>query len=157
MALVRIQDLAASAALTGAELLEIEQSGVSVKCTAQAIADLAADAGSGVPAVSTVPIVSGIARVDCDGGKAKHHALTLTGNATLALIGPAPTGYVTEGEILIAQDTTGSHALTLPAGWKPLGGSDTVVASAANAVTRLAFVSYDGGATVDYAMQERGA
>ena len=41
MSVQRIQDLAAAAALTGTELVELEQSGGSVQCTTQDIADLA--------------------------------------------------------------------------------------------------------------------
>ena len=48
MALKRIQDLTAAAALTGTELLEVEQGGSSAKVTAQDIANLASGgAGSG--------------------------------------------------------------------------------------------------------------
>ena len=46
MALKRIQDLAPAAALDGSEILELEQGGASVQCTAQDIADLAGG-GSG--------------------------------------------------------------------------------------------------------------
>lgn len=48
MALKRIQDLtAATTPLTGPELVELEQGGVSVQCTAQDIADLYSGGGSG--------------------------------------------------------------------------------------------------------------
>jgi hypothetical protein len=47
MALVRIDDLAPAAALTGAEVLEIEQGGASFKVTAQDIADLGSGGGGG--------------------------------------------------------------------------------------------------------------
>ena len=107
--------------------------------------------------IHTVAVSSGTATIDCGHGLARRHTLALTGNVTLTLSNPAPSGYATEGEVRIVQDATGSRTLTLPAGWKPLGGSDTAVASAAGAVTWLSFVSYDGGTTVSYAMQERGA
>lgn len=107
--------------------------------------------------IHVVPVTSGTATIGCANGLHRRHQLDLAGNVTLALADVAPSGYATEGEVRIVQDATGSHTLTLPAGWKPLGGSDTTIAAAANAVTWLSFVSYDGGTTVSYAMQERGA
>lgn len=107
--------------------------------------------------IHAVAVSGGAATVNCGHGLARRHTLSLTGNVTLALADCAPSGYATEGEVRIVQDATGGHTPTFPAEWKPLGGSDTVVASAAGAVTWLTFVSYDGGTTVSYAMQERGA
>lgn len=107
--------------------------------------------------IHTVAVASGTATINCGHGLARRHTLSLTGNVTMALADCAPSGYATEGEVRIVQDATGGHTVTFPAGWKPLGGSDTAVDSAANAVTWLTFVSYDGGTTVSYAMQERGA
>ncbi|WP_019399102.1 hypothetical protein [Pseudoxanthomonas sp. GW2] len=107
--------------------------------------------------IHAVSVASGTATINCGHGLARRHTLSLTGNVTMALADCAPSGYATEGEVRIVQDATGSRTVTFPAGWKPLGGSDTAVASAAGAVTWLTFVSYDGGTTVSYAMQERGA
>lgn len=107
--------------------------------------------------VRAVAVADGTAIISCGNGLYRHHKLDLVGNVTLALADVAPAGYATEGEVRIVQDATGSHTVTFPTGWKPVGGSDTAVASAANAVTWLTFVSYDGGTTVSYAMQERGA
>ncbi|WP_282266480.1 hypothetical protein [Stenotrophomonas sp. PS02298] len=104
--------------------------------------------------INTVPVSSGTATINCGHGLSRRHQLSLTGTVSLTLANAAPSGYATEGELRIVQDATGSRTVTFPAGWKPLGGSDTTVASAANAVTWLTFVSYDGGATVSYAMQE---
>lgn len=118
-------------------------------------ADILGGAVATLPAVGTVSVVAGTASVDCLSGTRKHFTLSLTGNTTLALISPAPTGYPTEFEVRITN--TGSFSLTLPSGWKPLGGSDTAVAQGSGAVTRLSVVTYDGGTTAEYAMQERGA
>lgn len=107
--------------------------------------------------ISTVAVSGGTATINCSHGLARRHVLSLTGNVTLALATTAQSGYATEGEVRIGQDVTGGHTVAFPAGWKPLGGSDIAVAGAANAVTWLSYVSYDGGASVSYAMQERGA
>ena len=104
--------------------------------------------------VHPVVLSSGVATVDCGHGLHRNHTLTLTGNATLALSNLAPTGYATEGEIRIVQDATGGRTLALPAAFKPLGGSDTAVKSAANGVTILSYKTMNDGAAVEYAMQE---
>lgn len=104
--------------------------------------------------VHSVVLSSGVATVDCGHGLHRNHTLTLTGNATLALSNLAPAGCATEGEIRIVQDATGSRTLALPASFKPLGGSDTTVKSAAGGVTILSYKTLNDGATVEYAMQE---
>lgn len=106
--------------------------------------------------IGTVAIASGTATIDAGNGIARRHQLVLTGNVTIALANPAPAGFATEGEVLILQDATGSRTVTFPSNWKPIGSSDTSVATPANAATWLTFVSYDGGTNVSYAMQERG-
>ncbi len=104
--------------------------------------------------VHAVSIVAGVATVDCGAGLHRNHTILLDANATLALSNLAPTGFVTEGEIRIAQDATGGRTLTLPASLKSLGGSDTAVKSAANGVTILSYKTFNAGTTVEYAMQE---
>lgn len=106
--------------------------------------------------LTAVAVDSGVATINCGNGLRRRHELTLTGNVTLAIDNVAPEGYATEGEVCIKQDATGGRTVTFPSSWKPIGGSDTAVASAATAVTWLSFVTYDGGTTVSYAMQERG-
>lgn len=104
--------------------------------------------------VNAVVVSGGGATVDCGQGLHRNHALALTGNVTLALANLAPAGYATEGEIRIVQDAAGGHTLTLPAAFKPLGGSDTAVKSAAGGVTVLSYKTMNDGASVEYAMQE---
>ncbi len=104
--------------------------------------------------VHSVVLSSGVATMDCGHGLHRNHTLTLTANATLALSNLAPAGYATEGEIRIVQDATGGRTLTLPAAFKPLGGSDTAVKSAAGSVTILSYKTMTDGTTVEYAMQE---
>jgi len=104
--------------------------------------------------VHAVAIVGGVATVDCGAGLHRNHTILLDSSATLELSNLAPAGYATEGEIRIAQDATGARTLALPASFKPLGGSDTAVKSAANGVTVLSFKTFNGGTTVEYAMQE---
>ena len=104
--------------------------------------------------VHPVVLSSGVATVDCGHGLHRNHTLTLTENATLALSNLASAGYATEGEIRIVQDATGGRTLAFPASFKPLGGSDTAVKSAAGGVTVLSYKTMNDGATVEYAMQE---
>ena len=104
--------------------------------------------------VHAVVVVGTVATVDCGHGLHRNHTLPLPGDVTLVLSNLAPPGYATEGEIRIVQDATGGRALTLPPAFKPLGGSDTTVKSAANGVTVLSYKTMNDGATVEYAMQE---
>lgn len=104
--------------------------------------------------VHAVVVAGSVATVDCGHGLVRNHTLLLTENVTLALSNIAPAGYVTEGEIRIVQDATGGRVLTLPPAFKPLGGSDIAVKSAASGVTILAYKTMNDGATVEYAMQE---
>lgn len=213
MALKRIQDLAPAAALDGSEILELEQGGASVQCTAQDIADLASggipdapsdgntygrknsaweqlaasgdvvgpasavadriavfDGGTGklikdggltiadlyFDSVTAATIISGTVTLDCNGGRVRNFTISMTENATLAVSNLAASGRVTEFECLITQDATGARTLTLPAEFRPLGGSDTAIAAAAGARTVISAKTFDAGATWVYAMQEVG-
>lgn len=104
--------------------------------------------------VRAVSIIGGTATVDLGAGIFKNFTLALTGNATLAMANLAGAGKITEFELQITQDATGSRTLALPAAFKALGGSDTSVSSAANAVTILSAKTFDNGTTWRYAMQE---
>lgn len=91
--------------------------------------------------------------VDCSLGR--NFTLTLWHNVgTLTLSNLAGSGYATEIEIEIKQDGTGGWTFALPASFKALGGSDTAIAAAANAVTVLSAKTFDNGTTWRYAMQE---
>ena len=91
--------------------------------------------------------------VDCSLGR--NFTLTLGHDVgTLTLSNLAGSGYATEIEIEIKQDGTGGRTFALPAAFKALGGSDTAIASAANAVTVLSAKTFDNGTTWRYAMQE---
>lgn len=109
--------------------------------------------GSSADPVSALTNIAGTVTVDCSLGKS--FAITLAANVTtLTLTNLAGAGYATEIEIEIKQDGTGGHTFALPASFKALGGSDTAIASAANAVTVLSAKTFDNGATWRYAMQE---
>lgn len=104
-------------------------------------------------AVTALSIVSGVVNIDLSLGR--DFTLALTANVTSITFSNLPgSGYVAEFEMQITQDTTGSRTLALPSAFKALGGSDTVIASAANAVTVLSAKTFDNGATWRYAMQE---
>ena len=92
--------------------------------------------------------------VDCALGR--NFTLTLGHNVgTLTLSNLAGSGYATEIEIEIKQPASGGpYTFALPAAFKALGGSDTAIASAANAVTVLSAKTFDNGTTWRYAMQE---
>ena len=109
--------------------------------------------GSSADPVSALTNSAGTVTVDCSLGKS--FTLTLAANVTtLTLTNLAGAGYATEIEIEITQDATGGRTLALPASFKALGGSDTAIAAAANAVTVLSAKTFDNGTTWRYAMQE---
>lgn len=112
-----------------------------------------ATGGSADP-VAAVSIVSGAATVDCGAGLAKNFTLSMTTNATLAVSNLAGAGKISEFELQITQDATGSRTLTLPAAFRALGGSDTAISAVANSVTILSAKTFDNGTTWRYAMQE---
>ena len=95
--------------------------------------------------------------VNCSLGR--NFTLTLGHNVgTLTLSNLAGSGYATEIEIEIKQPGSGGpYTFALPASFKALGGSDTAIASAANAVTVLSAKTFDNGTTWRYAMQESAA
>lgn len=82
-------------------------------------------------------------------------AITLTANVTTLAFSNLPgVGKYAEYELHITQDGTGGRTFTIPASHKPLGGSDTAIASAANKVTVLSASTVNNGTTWRYAMQE---
>ncbi len=147
-----ISQLDAAGALADADKLELEQgadpSNTSGYATlAQLRTFFARDP------VTALSIVSGEVTIDCSLGKS--FTLALTANVTtVTLTNLAGAGRATEIEIQITQDGTGGRTFAMPAAFKALGGSDTAIASAANAVTVISAKTFDNGTTWRYAMQE---
>ena len=104
--------------------------------------------------VGTPSSSSGTLTLDFASKSRAVFATTLTENVTTVTISNLPSSVYLEYEIHYKQDGTGSRTVAQPASHKALGGSDTAVASAANAVTVLSASSVDGGTTWRYAMQE---
>ena len=104
--------------------------------------------------VGTPSSSSGTLTLDFAGKSRAVFSTTLTENVTTVTISNLPSSVYLEYEIHYKQDGTGSRTVAQPASHKALGGSDTAVASAANAVTVLSASSVDGGTTWRYAMQE---
>lgn len=139
--------------LDGTELVTVSKlvGGVQTtqKTTTQGIADLA----GAVKPVTALSIASGVVNIDLALGA--DFTLALNANVTsITFSGLAGSGYVSEFELQITQDATGGRTLALPASFKALGGSDTSIASAANAVTVISAKTFDNGTTWRYAMQE---
>ena len=151
MGVVRIQDLAvAPVALTGTELVEIEQAGVSYHTTAQAIADLAP---SGLrDSVTALTISAGVVGIDCSLGD--FFTLALTANVTSITFSNLPAiGKAVSLAIRATQDGTGGRTVALPASFKATTGSDTAVQSAANAHTLVTLTTFDQGTRWEYTMR----
>lgn len=111
--------------------------------------------GSDIIDVESPSNVAGTVTLDFDSKSRYVGAITLTGNvSTLAFANLPGSGKFAEYELHITQDGSGGHTFALPASHKALGGSDTVIASAPNAVTVLTASTVDNGTTWRYAMQE---
>lgn len=110
--------------------------------------------GGSSEALTVVSISGGNAVVDCAMGANKDFTLSMTSSATLSVSNLAGAGLVTQFEMEVKQDATGSRTLTLPASFRALGGSDTAISSAANSVTVISAKTFDNGTTWRYAMQE---
>lgn len=104
--------------------------------------------------ISAPAISAGTVTLNCNSGRVRNFTISMTDNATLAVSNLAPAGRVTEFECLITQDADGARTLTLPASFRPLGGSDTAIAAAAGTKTVLSAKTFDAGTTWLYAMQE---
>lgn len=151
MAEVNINDLDPAGALTGAELLELLQSSVNVNASINVL-----KAFINRRTVVAVSSSAGVLTLDCSAGQ--NFTVTLTENITsIVLTNLAGAGFATEIEVVFTQNGTGGYTVALPAAFKALGGSDLVVAAAANAVTVLSAKTVDNGTAWSYAMQERAA
>lgn len=153
MADKKISDLNAAAALTDADLAELEQPGEAAgnRSRKVTLGELAAYFRR--RAVVALTNSGGTVAIDC--AAARNFTLLLEANVTtINLTNLDGAGSVTEIEIEFKQNGTGGFTVALPASFKALGGSDTAVASAANAVTVLSAKTFDNGTTWRYAMQE---
>ena len=111
--------------------------------------------GSDVVDVATPANVSGTVTLNFAGKSKYVGAITLAANVTTLAFSNLPgAGKYAEYELHIKQDGTGSRTFAIPVSHKALGGSDTAIASAANAVTVLSASTVDNGTTWRYAMQE---
>lgn len=111
--------------------------------------------GSDVLDVETPANVSGTVTLDFDSKSRYVGSITLGANVTTLAFDNLPgAGKFAEYELHITQDGTGSRTFAIPASHKALGGSDTSIAGAANAVTVLTASTVDNGTTWRYAMQE---
>ena len=111
--------------------------------------------GSDVLDVATPTNAAGTVTLDFAGLSKYVGAITLGANVTTLAFSNLPgAGKYAEYELHIEQDGTGSRTFAIPASHKALGGSDTAIASAANAVTVLTASTVDNGTTWRYAMQE---
>lgn len=124
------------------------------RCTGyQRASGLALAVASTKDTVSALTNSAGTVTVNCALGKS--FTITLAANvSTLTLTNLNDAGFSTEMEIEIKQNGTGGFTFALPASFKALGGSDTAIASAANAVTVISAKTFDNGTTWRYAMQE---
>lgn len=162
MADALISDLSANGALDDADLFEIEQAGPSSRklTLASLVAHVLASITFPImrDTVTALSINAGVVTIDLDGGRNRNFTLTLTANVTSVVFTNLPAaGYVGWFELEITQDGTGSRTFAIPATLKALGGSDTTIAGAANAVTILSAKTWNQGASWAYAMQERAS
>lgn len=153
MADKKISDLTAAAALTSADLAELEQPGQAAGTRSRKVTLAELTAYFRRRAVVALTNSSGTVAVDCSA--ARNFTLLLAANVTtINLTNLDGEGQVTEIEIEFKQNGTGGFTVALPASFKALGGSDTAVALAPNAVTVLSAKTFDNGTTWRYAMQE---
>jgi hypothetical protein len=153
MADQKISDLAAAASLTDADLVELEQPGETAGTRSRKLTLALLRKRMQRQDLSVLSNSAGTVTVDCSLGR--NFTITLVANVTtLTLTNLAGAGFATELEIEIKQDGTGGRTFALPAAFRALGGSDTAIASAANAVTVLSAKTFDNGTTWRYAMQE---
>lgn len=116
------------------------------------------DKADAVIAVATPANSSGTVTLDFAGKSKYVGSITLSANVTTLAFSNLPgSGNYAEYELHITQDGTGSRTFAIPASHKALGGSDTAIASAANAVTVLTASTVNNGTTWRYAMQESAA
>jgi hypothetical protein len=105
--------------------------------------------------VTALSISSGVVAIDLSLGN--YFTLTLDANVTSITLSNAPaSGFAQSIAIRFLQDGTGGRTVALPSSFKPTGGSDTAVASAASSYTMLVASTFDQGTRWEYTMQECG-
>ena len=146
MSVQRIQDLAAATTpLTGTEILEFEQGGVSVQATAQDIADLATGGGSNT--VTAITPAAGVATIDLSLGD--YFTLAPTANVTSIVFTNLPgAGKGASKMLRFTQDTT-PRTVAWPASFKWAGGTPGAVSTGSGAIDVLAITTFDNGTTWD--------
>jgi len=139
MALVRIQDLAAAGAITGAELVEIEQGGVSVQTTTGALA------GATRAVVTALTPAAGVITLDWNLGD--YFTVAPTANITSMVFTnlPASPAAITMS-LLFTQDTT-PRTLAFPAAFDWPGGTLGVVSTGSGDKDLIIFTSFNQGTT----------
>lgn len=141
MALVRIQDLAPAAALTGTEEIEIEQGGVSVRTT---VADVATGS-SNRSVVTAITPVAGVATIDYAAGD--YFTLAPTANVTSMVFDNLPSGSAAITlTLMLTQDTT-ARTVAWPAEFTWAGGTPGAVSTGSGAVDLVIMTSFDQGVT----------
>lgn len=105
--------------------------------------------GSGVNSLS---ISAGVVAIDCSLGD--YFTLSLTANVTSITFSNLPASGVGRTIMIrLRQDATGSRTVALPASFKAVTGSDTVVQATSNAYTILALSTFDQGTRWEYSMK----
>jgi hypothetical protein len=107
--------------------------------------------GSDRSTVTALAIASGVVAINAALGD--YFSLSLTANVTSITFSGLTAGKGYSLMIDIKQDATGARAVTLPASFKAISGSDTAVQAAANAKTKLIISTTDGGTTWAYSMK----
>lgn len=122
-----ISGLPLAGAITGAERVPLYQSGVTVQTQLSAVL-----------ARGVLQSVAYASVINWDTSLGNMAAVTLTGNATLAIpTNLAPGSYI----LFVFQDATGGRTLGYSTGYKWPGGFAPVLSTAPNALDILAFVS----------------
>lgn len=105
--------------------------------------------------VTALSISSGVVNIDLS--LSDLFTLALTANVTSITFSNLPgSGNGQACFLRMQQDATGSRTVAIPAAFKPIAGSDTVVQSAVNAYTDIAFTTVDNGTRWEYCMRAGG-
>lgn len=90
--------------------------------------------------------VTGAVTIDITGGN--HQTLTLTGNVTLTVNNPAPTGNFAPLFLYITQDGTGGRTVTFPAAFVDTAGNNFSISGTTASTTVEVFAyTLDAGST----------